>query len=142
FWFHLCCRSDFQCGRTDVGNEEGIGGNHIFHQAPFRYLDRNTDTPFSKHNFEIKENSSCQSPLTLSAPSFNCSEQCSLFSSPPFQNSDKGNIWPLSCTKESSCWQCLPAAAPAPAGPGSLATSSHRPQCHVSHQVQFQFFLN
>lgn len=85
---------------TWVGNEEGIGGNHIFHQPPLRYLDRNTDIQFSKHNFEVKEKSSCHSPLTLLAPSFNRSEQCNLFSSPHIQNPDKGNIWPSSCTKQ------------------------------------------
>lgn len=41
-----------------------------FPSGMLRYLDHNTDIQFSKHNFEVKENSSCQSPLTLSAPSF------------------------------------------------------------------------
>lgn len=97
FYSDILCK---EIKHLSVGNEEGIGGNHIFHQAPLRYLDRNTDIQFSKHNFEVKENSSCHSPLTLLAPSFNRSEQCNLFSLPHIQNPDKGNIWPSSCTKQ------------------------------------------
>lgn len=49
--------SDTLCKETEhlsVEKEERIGRSHIFHQAPWRYLKRNTNIQFSKHNFEVK----------------------------------------------------------------------------------------
>lgn len=102
-WNKCQIHSDILCKETkhsSVGKEEGCRRSYIFHQAPLGYLDHNVDVQLSKHKFKAKENSSCQNPLTLSAPSFNHSEQSNLFSSPHFQYSDKGNYWHSACARQ------------------------------------------
>lgn len=125
FYFDILCK---ETKHLSVGKEEGRGRSHIFHQAPLRYLDHNTDVQFSEHNFEVKENSSCQSPLTLSAPSFDCSEWSNLFSSPHFQNSDKRNYWRWACARQqarAAAWELSSDLWGGPGGPVVIRVTKH-----------------